>query len=173
MATTVKLNLPVKTLVVPVGLPGSGKSTLLREVDADGWSIGGDDVRKLVFGTVKTQGDPGKVHAAVRALMEIRMVRGLPVACDSTNLTRKNRKVLLDLARRYGYTTVALESQVSVDEVLKRNAHRARFNADAVVPEDIIRKMVDQFEPVSLEEGFDDIQFFDANTLWLEIDWED
>lgn len=164
----IHLTLPTKTLIVPVGLPGSGKTSLLKWTGLPGFRHGADDVRERMFGDVSIQGLPSLVHAAARSMLEVRLYSGLPAAYDATNLTVRDRNSLFALAEKYGYYTVALISQVSVEVAKKRNRERV-----SPVPEFVIDRMVKKLEVPKSSEGFDKLVYFDHSTTELEVEWVD
>ena len=161
------IELPKKTLIVPIGIPGSGKSTLLNRVSVDwpGFRFGADDIRELVFGDVSTQGNPGLVHEAARAALKIRLATELPACYDATNINRKSRAPLFGLAKAYGYDVVALVSTVPYDVAEERNKNRTVGK----VPEFVLDRMIANFEAASLEEGFKSIRYFGTDTSELDF----
>jgi len=167
----VLLKIPTKSLVLPVAVPGSGKTTLLKQVHVPGWRHGPDDVRRTMFGDVSIQGHGDLVHTAAQAMLRCRLADGLPSAYDATNVTPKTRKVLVDLARWYGYTVVALVSEVPQELALLRN----RLRTEGVVPEHVIERMWKQKESaISLiYTEVDKVYHFHEDTTRFRIEWTD
>lgn len=173
--STIRLQLPKRSLIVPVAVPGSGKTTLLKQVEVNsklpGFRHGPDDVRRTMYGAVEEQGHGGKVHDAARACLECRLAVGLPAAYDATNVTPSARKLITDLGRHYGYYIVAL-----IFTVDKELAHfRNRLRAQGRVPEHVIDRMWKQKEsaPVTLDEDFDSLVWFNEGDHTLDITWLD
>ena len=155
-----------KTFVIMVGVPGSGKSTQAEKLKHD-WIeegstaeiISRDSIRFDLLG----KGEPyfkhekkvvERYHKKITDAIENKWVDA--VIADSTNINKKSRKVLLDLARKAD-PDIYLIAVVIVDnpeECKKRNAKRTDR---ARVPDDVIDKMARQFEVPTDSEGFDEI----------------
>jgi predicted kinase len=155
------LQLPRKTLIMPIGPPGCGKTTLLSRFNTEwpGFLHGADDVRRTMFGDVFIVGNPSIVHSAARGMLECRLSEGLPAAYDSTSVMIKTRFPLLVLAAEYEYHKVALVSAVPIEIVKARNLERTQ-----PVPEYVIDRMVGQYEAPHNDEGFDEVVYFDIST---------
>ena len=167
---TIRLQLPKRSLIVPVAVPGSGKSTLLGQVlPHSGFRHGPDDVRRALYGSVEEQGHGGKVHDAARACLECRLAVGLPAAYDATNVTPSARKLITDLGRKYSYHILGLISNVPVSVAQARNSLRVSGR----VPEHVINRMAKQARsaPVTLEEDFDSLVWFHEGDHTLDITW--
>jgi len=174
--TTLKMSLPTKSLVIPVGLPGSGKSTLLRGIEERyglaGFRYGADDVRKTMFGDVSTQGNPALVHGAARAMLEVRMAEGLPSTYDATNLTLKARRPLIELCGKYEYTAVLLMARISYDTAQSRNRGREEGRVPGHVLDRMNRQLNDGEWKKACQQGRSGIPyFFDEDTTDIEVDW--
>jgi predicted kinase len=92
----------------------------------------------------------GPVFATVRHLLRQRIELQRPVTyVDATNLTRRDRRPFIKLAREYGCEIEAVYFDVPLDVCKARNALRAR-----VVPEHVLDLMAAKLVPPSVEEGF-------------------
>jgi predicted kinase len=125
------------SVVVLVGAAGVGKSTFARRHFAPDEILSSDAFRALIAGD---EADQAATVAAFRALhraLERRLAAGLLTVVDATNVTANARRGILRRAAASGVPAVALVLDLPVDEVLARNAGRAR-----VVPEDAVRSHV-------------------------------
>lgn len=131
-----------------IGVPGSGKSTWAR---AQGHTVlSSDAMRGLLSGDETNQSIHGKVFAAIRHLLRTRLEIGVgPTIIDATNLRRRDRKVWLQIAQKFKVPVEAVYFRIPLELALDRNRQRAR-----VVPEDVIRSMIERQQPPTLEEGF-------------------
>ena len=139
-------------IILTVGLPGSGKSTYLkgRRIKA----LSSDDIRDLLADDPTDQTIHGRVFATIRYLLRHRIEIGRPVTCvDATNLTKKERRPYLEIAKKYRCAIEVLFFDVTVEVCLRRNRKRGR-----VVPEEAIRRMQVKLVPPTKAEGFSRIQ---------------
>lgn len=170
------LYLPPKHLLVPVAIPGSGKTTLLETAAASmgdpSWRFGADDVRRLAFGNVSIQGNPGLVHSAARSFVSVRLAAGLGAAYDSTSVGGSDRQALLALAAQFDTPVYALLSQVPFEVARVRNVGRPEGAGQ--VPEFVMDKMVGRARGVTaaglLAEGFREVFCFDEHTTEILVE---
>jgi protein phosphatase len=164
-----KMVIPTKSLILPVAIPGSGKTTLLKQIHLPGFRWGPDDVRRACFGDVSIQGHGDLVHRAAQAMLRCRLADGLSSAYDATNVTPNTRKVIVDIAREYGYYVVAFVSDVSKELALARNSDREVGR----VPEHVIERMWKQKESSikDIAGEVDRVYRFDHTTMRLRIEW--
>ncbi len=107
-------------------------------------------MRGLLSGDETNQSIHGKVFAAIRHLLRTRLEIGVgPTIIDATNLRRRDRKVWLQIAQKFKVPVEAVYFRIPLELALDRNRQRAR-----VVPEDVIRSMIERQQPPTLEEGF-------------------
>ena len=90
-------------LIVLVGLPGCGKSSyaeLYTEARKDQkWVIHSSDaMRKELFGDENDQSDNNRVFQALHKRVREDLKNGINVIYDATNVTRKSRRAVLNLA---------------------------------------------------------------------------
>lgn len=159
------------TFTMLVGVPGSGKTTYALQLLAEDANIkyySSDAIRKEIYGDEACQDDPNKVFTIMHDRTVEALKNGYDVIYDATNITRKNRKNILDRIPAY----VQKECVVvwaPIKECIRRDAERER-----TVGEEVIMKMLYRFEAPFYDEGFDDIKvhvpdnFIDAADRYLE-----
>jgi predicted kinase len=139
-------------IILAVGLPGSGKSFYFRAIGAN--PISTDAIRLQLADDEAEQRINSRVFATVRYLLQHRIeLRRPETYVDATNLTRRDRKVFIRMAREQGCSIEALVFDVPLAVCKARNAARGR-----VVPEFAMDLMAAKFVPPSVEEGFDRVE---------------
>jgi predicted kinase len=139
-------------IVLAVGLPGSGKSTYLANRGAH--PISSDAIRLQLADDEGDQTIHGRVFATVRYLLKQRIELQRPVTyIDATNLTRRDRKPFIALARKYGCEIEALFFDIPIEVCKARNTTRVRL-----VPDFVLDQMAAKLVPPSIDEGFSRIE---------------
>ena len=132
------------TLNMMIGIPGSGKSTFAQEY-LSGTYLSSDDLRDEL----------GKIdiweEMHVRTEEALRL--GEDVIYDATNIKKKDRKTVLELAKEYGARSVAYVMDTPFEECLERNKMR---DVKRIVPVDVVERMRENYELTTYEE-FDEI----------------
>ncbi len=135
-------------IILAVGLPGSGKSTYFERLGAH--AISSDAIRLQLADDENDQTIHGPVFATMRFLLRQRIELRRPVTyVDATNLTRRDRRPFIKLARERGCEIEALYFDIPLDICKARNAARTR-----AVPEHALDLMAAKLAPPSVEEGF-------------------
>ena len=141
-----------------IGLPGAGKSVYAHDY-AYGKDyctiISSDDIRKELWGDANDQQNPKVVFDEMYRRTVAALIAGKTVVYDATNLSAKTRKSTLNLLRRAigdELTAVATLITCSISECKRRQGDR-----DRKVPNEVIDRMVRQFEAPWYNEGWDSI----------------
>jgi predicted kinase len=135
-------------IILAVGLPGSGKSTYLEN------PISSDAIRLQLADDETDQTIHARVFATMRYLLRQRIALKRPVTyIDATNLTRRDRRPFITVARKHGCEIEALYFDIPLAVCKTRNASRARL-----VPDHVLDQMAAKLEPPSLDEGFTRIE---------------
>jgi predicted kinase len=139
-------------IVLAVGLPGSGKSTYFERIGAN--AISSDALRLQLADDPTDQTIHRRIFTAVRYLLRQRLALRRPVTyIDATNLTVKERRRYVKIARDYRCEIEALYFDVSPEVCKARNAGRAR-----IVPPEAIDRMAAKLVRPTKAEGFTRIQ---------------
>jgi predicted kinase len=132
-----------------VGLPGSGKSTYFARLGVN--PISSDAIRLQLADDENDQSIHARVFATVRYLLRQRIALHRETTyIDATNLTRRDRKQFIKIAREHGCGVEAIYFDVPLEVCKARNAARGR-----VVPEHALDLMAAKLVPPSITEGFD------------------
>ncbi|HEY3823090.1 MAG TPA: ATP-binding protein [Bryobacteraceae bacterium] len=149
-AATSRVSMP--RIVLAVGLPGSGKSTYLANRGAH--PISSDAIRLQLADDEADQTLHDRVFATARYLLKQRIELQRPITyLDATNLTRRDRKPFIALARKYGCEIEALFFDIPIEVCKARNTTRVRL-----VPDHVLDQMAAKLVPPSIEEGFSRIE---------------
>lgn len=144
--------------IMTVGVPGSGKSTYFKKIkDKENWVyISSDDIREELFGSAQNQEHNQEVFQEMRKRSVEAIRQNKNVYYDATNINRKKRRNFLkDMkmsALGHSYSFECILFAVPAQICKERNAIRERK-----VPENVIERMVKQFQVPAFSEGWNNI----------------
>ena len=146
----------MNTLIFLVGLPGSGKTTTAKRIMESNpntvW-ISSDAIREELWGDANDQQNPSSVFSEMFKRTVAALKDEHDVIYDATNLIAKTRKsTLASIRDQVGRPIIAECIMVlcSLKECKKRQIGR-----DRVVPDEVIDRMVRQFQTPWYNEGWD------------------
>lgn len=138
-------------VILAVGLPGSGKSTWFNRHGVS--PLSSDKIRDLLFDSPTEQRHQDLVFGTLRSLLRARLIARMPMNyVDATNLSPKERRHWIKMAKDFGYEAQAVYFDVPLDVCMERNRRRNR-----VVPEDVMNRMGAKLRPPTFDEGFSKI----------------
>ena len=135
------INADAPVLYMPIACSGSGKSTFRSSLgDVNTFSL--DDLRHEFYDThdyarafqLSTEDKSFDARANARFNDVVKQTKDLYV--DNTNCSAKRRRWYLDLARKHGYTLVAVLFPISINEVI----HRQSTRTDKTVPAHAVQR---------------------------------
>ncbi len=141
-------------LILVSGLPGSGKSYFSRELTKryPMAHLNSDVLRRVLF-PHPTHGaaESARLFAALHALAERLLSRGVAVVLDATNLKAAHRHPLYDIAERAGAALVVVHTEAPPEVARHRLESRARGQdvedaSEATVP--VYDRMRREAEPI-------------------------
>ena len=138
----------MNTLSIMCGFPGCGKSTFLKEKADEGVILSPDDFRLILTGQVYYAPAEDSVWCHVKTAARVLLKKGYSVIIDATHLTVGRRAQWVDIARESDVPIVCWHVDVPFDVCKERNRNRS-----AVVPDDVMDRMYEQFVVPTEEEG--------------------
>jgi predicted kinase len=139
---------PKGVVVLAIGLPGSGKSTWFKRRGVT--PLSSDLLRTVLFDDITEQRYQHLVFSTLRSILRARMIARMPWNyLDATNLSPKERRTWIQMAREFGYEVHGVFFDVPLEVCLDRNRRRQRM-----VREEIMRNMAAKLRPPSFDEGF-------------------
>lgn len=140
----------MKRLLILNGVMGSGKSTFIKENKLEGFTLSSDELRVKMAGfdmsengLVISQKKDRQVWSTLYTMLETRMEMGLFTVVDAMHLHTRDFKKYKELADLYGYEIYVKRFEVSLDELLQRNAERESYKQ---IPVDVIVKKFEVFK---------------------------
>ena len=142
---------PKGVVVLTIGLPGSGKTTWFKRRGVT--PLSSDMLRSLLFDDITEQRYQNLVFSTLRSLLRARLIAKMPWNyVDATNLSPRERKQWIGMARSFGYEVQAVFFDVPLEVCLERNRKRER-----VVSEEIMKNMSQRLKAPTFDEGFSKI----------------
>lgn len=149
--------LPQPYVAMGIGIPGSGKTTALKTAanQLGIVRVCPDDIREELTGSAAEQSVNAEAWSEAHNRARIALGSGRSAVIDATNAEAWRRPGEVEMYRSYGAATVvAVVFDTPLEVSKQRNSQRERVVSEAVL--DRVHEALEQ-EPVSLEEGFDDI----------------
>lgn len=154
----------MSTFYLLVGVPASGKSTWAENayyMDDETYVVSSDGIRSELFGDERIQREPEKVFE----LAHKRIINALragyeKVVFDATNIKRKHRVALMNKIKEFECYSICVIFAEPYEVLCARNKERSRQ-----VPEEVIWRMLTQFEMPLESEGYDEIHIINNNPI--------
>ena len=150
-------------VILLVGPPLSGKDTYLRSQDySDFTIISRDDILMSLHDTNDYSGAFHKVDQKEVDRLLIQKIQDCidgkkNVIINMTNLTKRGRNRHLSKFPNSDYEKIAVVfPKLDIDEYINRNLKR-KNEENKFIPLNVIQSMIDNWEDVTKEEGFDSI----------------
>ncbi len=129
-------------------LPGSGKDTYIAK-NFTGWGVVSlDDIRVELKVKPTDKSGNGRVVQLAKERAKEYMRKHQNFVWNATNITAQMRSQLIDLFTSYGAKVTIVYIEVPYKTLLNQNGNR-----DAVVPTNVIDKMIGKLEPPVREEA--------------------
>ena len=164
----------MQELIMLVGLPGSGKSTFAKHIVENGKNyatISTDRMRLCMYGDEAIQGDGDKVFKRCYEAIDFNLTAGHSVIFDATNVKRKFRKAFIERFKNWknkGVKFMAVVVATPYEKCLENNLNRRR-----VVPEEVIKRMMCNFEVPMNFEGWDEVRVYRPFGDWAPDGYND
>ena len=147
-----------------IWLPASGKSTYIKEnKQEDDLVLSSDEIRKEIFWDESSQEDNWLVFDTLHKRLVAGMFKATKVIwIDATNITKKNRRKIINVIKWTSIWEVEIIwiiFELPISELIKRDSE-----IDRVVWEDVIMRMIWQYQPPKLEEWFKELILIDRDS---------
>lgn len=133
-----RIEIPEFTLIALIGPSSSGKTTFAEKHFLRTQVLSSDAFRRMVSDDETEQSVSGDAFELLFRTAEKRLAHRKTTVIDATNLQRKDRKRLLELAKAQNVHTAAIVLELPREQLLKRNNARE----DRVLPEPIIDSQI-------------------------------
>lgn len=143
---------------IMIGLPGSGKDYLINSNKKENdIVVSSDKLREELFGDINDQKHNNEVFNEMFKRTVAALKNGQNVYYNATNINRKRRINLIKEIKNAVKKTIAFYAIVIAtpyEKCLGNNNKR-----DRKVPEEVIKKMLFNYQPPAYQEGFNYIKF--------------
>jgi predicted kinase len=150
------------TLTIMVGNIGSGKSTQSKEMVDLGYIVISRDSFRYMLGGGKYLYSPKTepiVHKFTMICLRTSLKNKLNVILDGCNMTIKERKKYIQLAKCFRYKVTCIHfSGLTMEECVDRRMKNPHGQPDRNLWETVWKKFDSRYERPTLEEGFDWIE---------------
>lgn len=154
------VEIPDPALVVLAGAAGSGKSTVAQRLFRPADVLSTDAFRELVAGDAADQSASAAAFSLLRHALDERMKRRRRTVVDATNVSRRDRRRLVGVARRHDVPAVALVLDLPLATCQRRAAGRTERPVDPDVvarQHEALRRSLSGID----DEGFDQVVVVD------------
>lgn len=165
------IKIPEFCLVALIGPSGSGKSTFARRNFKQTEILSSDFFRGMICDEEHNQDASKEAFEALYAILKKRLKRLKITVVDATNVKRESRQILLDMAKKYHCTLIAVVLNMPEKLCIDRNIMRL----SRCVPAEIVSQHVEDLHislPGLKSEGFKHIYVLsspeEANSVIIE-----
>lgn len=135
------LDVPDFSLIVLIGATGSGKSTFAAKHFLKTEIVSSDYARGLVGDNENDQSVSGDAFELVRAIAEKRLKNRRLTVIDATNVRAADRKMWVEIARRWHALPVAIVIDPGLDVCIERNKGRPDRQFGPQIPQRMIHEI--------------------------------
>lgn len=160
---------PDPGIVVLVGPAGCGKSSFAAHYLSPGDVLSSDTFRALVAGDAGDQTATAAAFSLLHHALSERARRRRLTVIDATNLTPRERRRLLGVARTHDLPTLAVVFGLPLESCQQQAAARG----DRTVPPEVIAEQYATFRrhlPALADEPFDDIVVFTSSEASRDVE---
>lgn len=157
------ISLPRTTLLVLCGVPGCGKSTFASRFFMDSAIVSSDHCRVVVSDSETNMAASGEAFRLFRHIIERRLSLGRFTVADSTALTKRARRELLNIGRKYSFNITLLVFDLPEKVCLARNAGRERRVIKSVIAG--MHKELRHALSSVRDEGFDEVHVISEHDI--------
>jgi predicted kinase len=150
----------MSTIKIMCGLPRSGKSTWIERNRNNEVIISADQLRYAVYNQRFWDGGEKLMWGIRDVMLKYFLDQGVDIIVDETNVSKWSRKPIIELAKKAGYVIIGYLLDYAMHECIER----AEAGGDKELLTPVIERMDKQFEPPTLDEGFDKIYVIEGKT---------